>query len=384
MGNTANLYDSESDTDSDSEPSEWIAEYGYLKAESELKINGSWEIYTKKGCMYSTRARNLLDEMGIEYKTIDVTEKNRRRIYRTLDKVTNRYRYFPMIFNEGNFIGGFDELSSILTRKGENLKLVLPPIGKPSRIRYLPDKYRLFAVLLFLSRKFENDCVILPIKSIFPWPAYIFMSTHSPFMELKNITLHWDIEEKEFIVPDGYWDHINACKSKKRFVLMPFIFSPEERGHMNFIIYDFKTRSMERFEPHGVDAQDWLEFNIDLKLQNLFTENMGQRFIMKYYRPIDYCPIIGPQTLQDDEEEDTIGYCMAWSFWYAELRLSNPEKTRDEVVALAMKELDARQESLTQFIKNYSNPASEYVDQLSHSKNLAGSETLISEWAQRA
>ena len=56
---------------------------------------------------------------------------------------------------------------------------------------------------------------------------------------------------------------------------------------------------------------------------------MGKDFIKEYYKPIDYLPDLCVQALQELEitemkSTDPVGFCAAWSAWYTDLRLSNP------------------------------------------------------------
>ena len=340
---------------------EWVNDYPYMSP-SKLKINNNWEIYTKKGCTYCHRAIQLLDELGIKYINTVVTEKNKSTIYKKLDPHTNEYRYFPMIFNDGNFIGGYDELATMMKGK---VKLILP--REESFIEeYLENpieesdlwNWTYTYMLLYLRRKYENDCVVIPTPD------------DNPDNRINRLIYHESLNT--ILAPIGYWDYINACKSStKRFVVMPFAFDcrdVEKRekkidrdkgdyGHANWLIYDFKTKSMERFEPNAALAR-LCDKDIDLQIQKLFAENMGKSFIAKYYSPLDFCPKIkNVQTIQSREKEfmkgDPGGFCMAWSAWYADLRLSNPDKDREVVLDLAIKKIQDSPKSFTEYIRSY-------------------------------
>ena len=69
-----------------------------------------WLIVTKSGCGYCKKAKELLDSKNMVYKTQELTSVNRDDIYNKVDSLTGKYRYFPMIFNKGKFIGGYTEL----------------------------------------------------------------------------------------------------------------------------------------------------------------------------------------------------------------------------------------------------------------------------------
>ncbi len=73
-----------------------------------------WLIYSKKGCIYCEAAKDLLKKQKISYTKVDVDEQNKTNVYNIIDKKTNSYRFFPMIFKDGQFIGGYNELNEFL------------------------------------------------------------------------------------------------------------------------------------------------------------------------------------------------------------------------------------------------------------------------------
>jgi glutaredoxin 3 len=72
--------------------------------------NDKWYIVTKDGCPYCDKAKAFLTEKCINYKVEVLNNSNKEQIYKKLDSVTNKYRYFPMIFHNDKFIGGYTEL----------------------------------------------------------------------------------------------------------------------------------------------------------------------------------------------------------------------------------------------------------------------------------
>jgi glutaredoxin 3 len=67
-------------------------------------------IYSKEGCPYCISAKELLKSNRINFKEIKVTDSNIKKIYKKIDTKTNNYRYFPIIFKNNVFIGGFSDL----------------------------------------------------------------------------------------------------------------------------------------------------------------------------------------------------------------------------------------------------------------------------------
>jgi glutaredoxin 3 len=69
------------------------------------------EIYTKWGCPYCVRAKQLLDGKGVTYEEFDVTmggPKKAEMLERAPDHMT-----VPSIFIDGAHIGGSDQLAAL-------------------------------------------------------------------------------------------------------------------------------------------------------------------------------------------------------------------------------------------------------------------------------
>jgi len=77
-----------------------------------------WFIITKEGCQFCDKAKSLLNERKLKYIETKLTEENKNKIFETIDHLTTKnkkpYRYFPIIFRKGIFIGGYAELKNEL------------------------------------------------------------------------------------------------------------------------------------------------------------------------------------------------------------------------------------------------------------------------------
>ena len=76
-----------------------------------------WFILTINGCGYCDEAKKLLKQHKLPFKTQMITENNKDKIYESIDPLTKKYRYFPVIFYKGKFIGGFKELKQTIEKK---------------------------------------------------------------------------------------------------------------------------------------------------------------------------------------------------------------------------------------------------------------------------
>jgi glutaredoxin 3 len=65
-------------------------------------------IYTKQQCPFSAKARELLDELGVPYDEIDITDDPAMRA--EMVEAASGATTTPQIFVDGEHIGGLDEL----------------------------------------------------------------------------------------------------------------------------------------------------------------------------------------------------------------------------------------------------------------------------------
>ncbi len=87
---------------------------------------------------------------------------------------------------------------------------------------------------------------------------------------------------------------------------------------------------------------------------------------LRFYSPKNYLEDTKFQLISSDSDEeyrklgDPAGYCLAWSFWYLEMRLKNPDiEPKDLVESALTKILDGKQiknhNIVLDYIRDYSN-----------------------------
>ena len=82
------------------------------------------------------------------------------------------------------------------------------------------------------------------------------------------------------------------------------------------------------------------------------NSNVQVGMVKKVYAPLSFSPIISFERLQLMEERGKFN--SAWVVWYADTRLANPNKTRKQVVDMALFKFKNNIESMTKFIRSYS------------------------------
>lgn len=71
-------------------------------------------VYIKEGCPYCINAEALLKSRNIKYKRIIYSELTDRQKKNVMKKIGKEYIYYPKIFVNDTFIGGYDDLKKLV------------------------------------------------------------------------------------------------------------------------------------------------------------------------------------------------------------------------------------------------------------------------------
>ena len=164
--------------------------------------------------------------------------------------------------------------------------------------------------------------------------------------------------------------------TKIRYIYIKVTLIPSgHSSHANMIFVDLKKKCAERFEPYGVVK------HLDIEEFDKIMEDIFKEFKIKYMRPQDYMPNVSFQTISNDSNievkklGDPAGYCLAWTFWYMEMRIKNPHLNPDKLIQHGIDEIintNNGKTSFVDFIRNYST-------QLNNMKNNLIKEAGVSE-----
>ena len=140
-------------------------------------------------------------------------------------------------------------------------------------------------------------------------------------------------------------------------------------GHANFLLFDFKQMEVERFEPHGANNPEGLDYDTNLFDNMLENKIKSFKLQFKYISPMKYLPKIGFQIMEIHELKsdfigDPNGFCSAWCSWWIDIRMSNPDINRKKLSKLLIKEIINDNYSLKQLIRNYSKYMTDQRDKL--------------------
>jgi glutaredoxin len=345
------------------------------------KINKpDWEIYSIDGCSFCKKAMQLLDSVGMKYTQIKINNEDKNEFFKEKAALTGGYKYFPVIFNMDVFIGGYAELEKMLNKQissgSSSFHMLKPKIVEKTSFKGNP--WEDLVSMLYLLHRHPEDCVAIP-KDLLTGSGKITKKGFN-VKSFNDTSLYWNAIENIFYIPLGLWDAVKDClKKKARFIAMPLgINGLSQQGlpssHANFLIYNRETKVLERFEPHGNPMSNFLNIpNFEKKLADLFNNNVYKDMIKEVYAPLSFCPSLNVQTIQVYEREkklgDAGGFCVAWSAWYADIRMSNPKKSRSEVVSIGIEKLRKNPYSFTQFIRSYASFLTNVGEQLKNSNN---------------
>jgi glutaredoxin len=81
-----------------------------LQKSSKFSTEKKWFIVTKEGCPSCIKAKDFLETKNIKVKYESYNNENKNVAIKKYSKKTNNYEYFPMIFYNNKFIGGFVDL----------------------------------------------------------------------------------------------------------------------------------------------------------------------------------------------------------------------------------------------------------------------------------
>jgi ankyrin repeat protein len=140
----------------------------------------------------------------------------------------------------------------------------------------------------------------------------------------------WANENVYYSKKDLKINIINIMKKDNiRFVLFKLTLIPSMNStHANIVIYDKKTKDLIRFEPYGYLNME--DSNIlDEYLSDIFKQVLGED--INIILPKTYMTNSRFQSISNDTDisnkklGDPQGYCLAWAYWFLELKLSNPD-----------------------------------------------------------
>ena len=201
--------------------------------------------------------------------------------------------------------------------------------------KFMWEKYKLY------NQSISHDQIVDLMSSIvlFYFETFYSIIPHIIFWRDKNI--NFKVKDISFLLKRS------ILSEKYRFIIMKLSLIPHsDTLHANIIIYDKIRNTLIRFEPYG----DWElldSYFLDKMIIKIFKNaiDKSKHKSLKYLRPSDYLDKTKFQSVSLGDEHkhknlgDPSGYCLAWCYWFLELKLLNPDINERELVENALNEI---------------------------------------------
>lgn len=219
----------------------------------------------------------------------------------------------------------------------------------------------------YFNDKYINDKILHANNDLFISPYEQIISDLSKmysefFYEIQPYLVIWRSNTQNYIHRDiGFLVKKCLYAKKIRYIMFKLtIITSSSSTHANILIYDKETKTLERFEPYGIIPyleSEKLDKFIEMKLCKLIDHDAT------YLRPQDIFENIGFQTISNDSSQyykklgDPAGFCLAWTFWYLEMKASNINVDSRELIKESLGEMVNdninRNKSVITFIRKY-------------------------------
>lgn len=197
--------------------------------------------------------------------------------------------------------------------------------------------------------KMITDKSMMENSDMYKYPGELIISNlikiyTENFYELSPYLIVWKGPNQYYINPTLKIYLKKLLYNKQiRFVVLKLTLVTGSGTHANILIYDKIKNTFERFEPYGVVPY------VDSDKLDMFLESWSKKtFNSKYLSPKDIFKNVGnlgPQVISNDSQQnvqklgDPSGYCLAWTFWYLEMRINNPDTLPADLLYNSMKSI---------------------------------------------
>jgi hypothetical protein len=192
-----------------------------------------------------------------------------------------------------------------------------------------PVQYPILDKIIWENK--NNNLQLINDESLYQLFNWVLNSSKYFFTFLPSI-IFWHNKYINYFYPNTKMYIMREIEKKHiRFVLLKITIFIDTSLHANNIIYDKHKNTLCRFEPYG----DWTFYDsyfLDEKIKKLFIDVLGKKSKnLKFLRPGDYLKQTKFQSVSLESDSynkrlgDPKGYCVAWCYWFLELKLKNPD-----------------------------------------------------------
>ena len=158
--------------------------------------------------------------------------------------------------------------------------------------------------------------------------------------EINEYFVRINTSDLTYSISSKFENYLHKCKENKKiqFYIIPItlvfpntfesnILNNKSSEHANVIIIDTVNGIIEFFEPHGLFYKgNSVIYNTELLIQKVISQILPLNNQYIFENVFQFCPYFGIQ--QNDS------FCLAWSLFYTELRILNPEKKSKDIIEI--------------------------------------------------
>ena len=183
---------------------------------------------------------------------------------------------------------------------------------------------------MYLFKKYNSSCYLID---------------HKNYNVGLNIILGNIYKDEQLDFYDYVSTRLITCiKKGSNIIIIPLTFTFHGTGHKNLLVYRKTNNVIEHFEPHGstfrtlyTDVPEFINKSLDSFVAILNDHMKKSNLEQVTFIPSNkVCPYFyGLQSLESalpNNDKNVKGYCVAWSMFFAELVLSNPNLSSAEIV----------------------------------------------------
>jgi hypothetical protein len=242
--------------------------------------------------------------------------------------------------------------------------------------------------LIYLQKTFSKDGlgIILDYPLTINEPLenyYKKIGIDYPFkLEFSNCEILWSFQK---IFYPSYFDNELEKKMNDKFIkfiTIPLGIELTNGSHANILLIDKKNKTIERFEPNGINCPIGLNYNPEL-LDDLL-ENKFSSFDLKFMKPKDFLPTIGFQMLENLDDSkckrlgDPNGFCGIWCTWWIYHRMKNIKINNKDLSEHLIKNIKMENKSFKNLIRNFSSYVTDLRDSVLKKFNIDINDWMVS------
>lgn len=184
-----------------------------------------------------------------------------------------------------------------------------------------------------------------------------------------DITRSETIRDLHPVTKDVIVKEYTRCKTKGKILIIPLsrLALGEGSRHLNMLIFNYHRKELERFEPHGAyddtDPRKKISYELDRDILRNLARQLGLKYVSSRHifsnaqgkKGFQWYERLAKReqytTADNFVIKDPVGFCAAWSYFYADMRLKYPHLSSTELTDAVYEVIGTNPDELHQFIR---------------------------------